>query len=105
MPAPRSTIVDEAVTPWYHCISRFVRRAFLCGQGYEYRKEWIENRLKELVGMFAAELAGFAVMDNHLHLLVRLDEGSRVDGGRGGAALAQRLPASNDHRPRGEGRP
>jgi len=33
MPAPRSTIVDEAVTPWYHCISRCVRRAFLCGQG------------------------------------------------------------------------
>ena len=73
MPAPRSTIVDEAVTPWYHCISRCVRRAFLCGQGYEYRKQWIENRLKELVGVFAVELAGFAVMDNHLHLLVRLD--------------------------------
>ncbi len=73
MPAPRSTFVDEAVTPWYHCISRCVRRAFLCGQGYEYRKEWIENRLQELVGVFAVELAGFAIMDNHLHLLVRLD--------------------------------
>jgi len=73
MPAPRSTIVDEAVTPWYHCISRCVRRAFLCGQGYEYRKQWIEDRLKELVSVFAVELAGFAVMDNHLHLLVRLD--------------------------------
>ena len=36
-------------------------------------KQWIEKRLKELVGMFAVELAGFAVMDNHLHLLVRLD--------------------------------
>ena len=73
MPAPRSTILEEAVTPWYHCISRCVRRAFLCGQGFEYRKEWIENRLKELVGVFAVEPAGFAVMDNHLHLLVRLD--------------------------------
>jgi len=73
MPAPRSTIVADAVTPWYHCISRCVRRAFLCGQGYEYRKQWIENRLKELFGVFAVELAGFAVMDNHLHLLVRLD--------------------------------
>ncbi len=68
MPAPRSTIVDEAVTPWYHCISRCVRRAFLCGEGYEYRKKWIENRLKELVGVFAVELAGFAIMDNHLLL-------------------------------------
>ena len=73
MPAPRSTIVDEAVTPWYHCVSRCVRRAFLCGPGYEYRKQWIEDRLKELVGVFAVELAGFAIMDNHLHLLVRLD--------------------------------
>jgi len=73
MPAPRSTIVDEAVTPWYHCIFRCVRRAFLCGQGFEYRKDWIENRLKELVSVFAVELAGFSVMDNHLHLLVRLD--------------------------------
>jgi len=26
-----------------------------------------------LVGVFAVEPAGFAVMDNHLHLLVRLD--------------------------------
>jgi len=73
MPAPRSTIVDEAITPWYHCISRCVRRAFLCGQRFEYRKQWIEDRLKELVSVFAVELAGFAVMDNHLHLLVRLD--------------------------------
>ena len=73
MPAQRSTIVDEAVTPWYHCISRCVRRAFLCGQGCEHRKQWIENRLKELVSVFAVELAGFSVMDNHLHLLVRLD--------------------------------
>jgi len=60
--APRSTIVDEAVTPWYHCISRCVRRAFLCGQGCEHRKQWIENRFKELVGVFAVECAGFAVM-------------------------------------------
>ena len=73
MPAPRSTIVDEAITPWYHCISRCVRRAFLCGEGFVDRKQWIEDRLKELVGVFAVELAGFAVMDNHLHLLVQLD--------------------------------
>ena len=46
---------------------------FLCGHGFEDRKQWIEDRLKELVGVFAVELAGFAVMDNHLHLLVRLD--------------------------------
>src|SRR4029077_16409467 len=29
MATPRSMIVDETVTPWYHCVSRCVRRAFL----------------------------------------------------------------------------
>jgi REP element-mobilizing transposase RayT len=82
MPAPRSTIVDETVTPWYHCISRCIRRAFPCGQGCEHRKRWIENRLKELVGVFAVECAGFAVLDNHLHVLVRLDSGQKRCQGR-----------------------
>ncbi len=73
MATPRSQIVDEDVTPWYHCISRCVRRAFLCGEGCEHRKQWIEDRLKEHVDLFAIDCAGFAVMDNHLHLLLRLD--------------------------------
>ena len=73
MATPRSMIVDEAVTPWYHCTSRCVRRAFLCGDGKEHRKAWIEDRLRELVGIFAVDCAGYAVMDNHLHALLRLD--------------------------------
>ena len=73
MPTARSRLVDVSVTPWYHCISRCVRRAFLCGEGREHRKQWIENRLKVLSGIFAVECAGFSVMDNHLHVLLRLD--------------------------------
>jgi hypothetical protein len=73
MPAPRSSIVDETVTPWYHCISRCVRRAFLCGKGCNHRKQWIEDRLRQLVGLFAIDCASYAVLDNHLHVLVRLD--------------------------------
>src|SRR5215469_9903972 len=73
MATPRTQIVDEAVTPWYHCVSRCVRRAFLCGEGFEHRKQWIEHRLKELVDIFAIDCAGFAVMDNHMHVLLRLD--------------------------------
>ena len=73
MATPRSQLVDELVTPWYHCVSRCVRRAFLCGEGVSHRKEWIEERLRELVGIFAIDCAGFAVMDNHMHLLLRLD--------------------------------
>jgi len=50
-----------------------VRRAFLCGEGFEHRKQWIEDRLETLARCFAVSVCGFAVMDNHLHVLVRLD--------------------------------
>src|SRR4051794_6631136 len=73
MPTPRSMIVDEGVTPWYHCTSRCVRRVFLCGEGKGDRKAWIEARLRELAGIFAIDCGGFAVMDNHFHVLLRLD--------------------------------
>ncbi len=73
MATPRSMLVDESVTPWYHCISRCVRQAFLCGHGAEDRKAWIERRIRELVDTFAIECAGFAVLDNHFHVLLRLD--------------------------------
>ena len=56
-----------------HAVQRCVRRAFLCGEGYEHRKGWIEDRLELLAGSFAVSVCGFSVMDNHLHVLVRLD--------------------------------
>jgi len=73
MTLARSRLVDLDVTRYYHCISRCVRRAFLCGEGFEHRKAWIEDRLERLAGSFAISVCGFAVMDNHLHVLVRLD--------------------------------
>ena len=88
MPTPRSRLVDASITPWYHCISRCVRRAFLCGDNHAHRKQWIENRLRELVGIFAIECAGFSVMDNHLHLLLRID--SRKAESWSGEEIARR---------------
>lgn len=73
MTAARSELVDENVTPYYHCISRCVRRAFLCGEGFEHRKDWIENRLEELCSIFSVHCYGYAILDNHLHVLLRLD--------------------------------
>ena len=77
MTIARSRLLDASVSRWYHCISRCVRRAFLFGEGGESstgdRKEWIECRLRELAEIFAVSVGGFSVMDNHLHLLVRLD--------------------------------
>jgi REP element-mobilizing transposase RayT len=74
MTVARSQLVDVSVTRYYHCISRCVRRAFLCGEGFEHRKQWIEDRLETLARCFAVSVCGFAVMDNHLHVLVRLDQ-------------------------------
>jgi len=73
MAIARAKIVDPSVTRWYHCVTRCVRRAFLLGEGPDDRKEWIEQRLGELSGVFAVSVGGFSVLDNHLHVLVRLD--------------------------------
>ncbi|NIL95702.1 MAG: hypothetical protein GTO53_00670 [Planctomycetales bacterium] len=72
MTVARSQLVDVSVTPWYHVISKTVRDAFLLREGELDRKQWIEDRLQLLTEVFAVELAGFAVLDNHLHLLVHL---------------------------------
>ena len=73
MTIARAQLVDPEVTRWYHCVTRCVRRAFLLGEGNTDRKQWIENRLEELAETFAVSVAGFTVLDNHLHVLVRLD--------------------------------
>jgi hypothetical protein len=65
-----------------------VRRAILCGENHAHRKQWIENRLRELVGIFAIECAGFSVMDNPLHLLLWID--SRKAEGWSGEDVARR---------------
>ncbi|MGA7496241.1 MAG: transposase [Isosphaeraceae bacterium] len=73
MTIARAHLVDPSVTRWYHRVTRCVRRAFLLGEGMHDRKGWIEHRLEELAEIFSVAVAGFAILDNHLHLLVRLD--------------------------------
>ncbi len=79
MTMARRLLVDVDVTRYYHCISRCVRRAFLCGEGFSHRKAWIEARLEVLAEQFAVSVCGFAIMDNHLHVLCRLDPGVADD--------------------------
>jgi hypothetical protein len=73
MTIARRQLIDVSVTRWYHCISRCVRGASLLGDGSFDRKEWLETRIEELAQVFAMGVGGFSVMDNHLHLLLRLD--------------------------------
>ena len=56
MTVARSQLVDVSVTRYYHCISRCVRRAFLCGEEFEHRKQWIEDCLETLSQCFAVSV-------------------------------------------------
>lgn len=73
MTMPRRSLVDPNVTLYYHCISRCVRRAYLCGKGAAHRKAWIESRLRELACVFAVDVCAYAILDNHIHVVVRID--------------------------------
>jgi len=65
---PRARLVDFTSPGYYHCISRCGRRGFLCGDQYEHRRQWIEERLAELLEVFAIDACGYAIMSNHFHL-------------------------------------
>lgn len=79
MTTPRRQIVDTTVAGFYHCVSRCVRRAFLCGEdaytgrSFEHRKAWVESRLLELAQWFAIGIYAYAVMSNHVHVVLRID--------------------------------
>jgi REP element-mobilizing transposase RayT len=76
---PRRHLVPPDTTGTFHCVARCVRRAWLCGEdpytgeSFEHRRAWVEERLFELAGIFSVSLLGYAVMSNHLHLVIRVD--------------------------------
>lgn len=74
MTTARKRQVDPTVTRWYHCVSKCVRRYPLLGEDrLTNRKAWLQNRIEQLSKIFAIAVAGFTILDNHLHVLVRLD--------------------------------
>ncbi|GAC09217.1 hypothetical protein [Paraglaciecola chathamensis] len=80
MPQPRKSQISLIDTPYYHCVSRCVRRSFLCGvdkysgQSYEHRRGWVEERLLFLATVFAIDICAYAVMNNHTHVVLCVDK-------------------------------
>ena len=72
-------------TPYYHCISRVVRRAFLCGfdhttrQDFEHRRQWVIDRLAEIDAVFCIDICAYAIMSNHYHLVLYINK-KEIDG-------------------------
>ncbi|MES9858466.1 MAG: transposase [Sedimenticola sp.] len=70
MPKPRKALISLDSTPYYHCISRCVRRAFLCGEdsltgkNYEHRKQWVVDRMTEHSSLFAIDIAAYSILSS-----------------------------------------
>ncbi|APD95117.1 transposase [Alteromonas mediterranea] len=76
MPKARKSQISLLDTPYYHCISRCVRRAFLCGEengkSFEHRRQWVEDRIHILSEVFAIDICAYAVMSNHTHVVLHV---------------------------------
>ncbi len=78
MPAKtRSEIVSYDEVGVYHCWNRVVRRRHLfgmdgvTGKDFSYRKEWVRERFRQLAGVMAIDVLDYAILDNHLHIILR----------------------------------
>lgn len=78
MPRPlRSEIFTPKEVSVLHVVQRCVRRAYLSGadqvtgKDFSYRKEWIRQRIEKLASVFGVDVLSYAIMSNHLHVVLR----------------------------------
>ena len=76
----RKSLVSLSDTPYYHVVARCVRRAWLWGfdeyasRDYSHRKRWVLERLSELSAIFTIDICAYAVLSNHYHLVIYIDQ-------------------------------
>jgi REP element-mobilizing transposase RayT len=76
MTTARAAQIDYSATPYYHLMSRCVRRSYLCGidkessKDYSHRKQWLIDRIKQLASIFSVHICAYAIMNNHYHLVL-----------------------------------
>lgn len=79
MPYSRKSVVQPGLPGVYHCISRCVRRARICGfdvltkKNYKHRRKWIYKAIQKLSPIFAIEIFACSVLSNHYHIVLRVN--------------------------------
>ena len=74
---PRNEQFDPNSVCIVHICQRCVRRAFLAGEdafsgkNYGHRREWIRCRMERLASVFGVDVLTYAILSNHLHVVVR----------------------------------
>jgi len=85
MTLPRKQLISIEDTPYYHIVTRCVRRAFLCGTDkysgkcFEHRRQLIVDRIKQLAEVFNIDICAYAVMSNHYHLVLKVNSTEHWD--------------------------
>lgn len=60
-----------------HAVQRCVRKAFLAGVDektgvdFSFRREWIRRRMEALASVFGVDVLTYAILSNHMHLILR----------------------------------
>jgi REP element-mobilizing transposase RayT len=74
---PRNEQFNPETVGILHVIQRCVRKAFLAGvdpttgKDFEYRREWIRERMERLASVFGIDVLTYAILSNHLHIVIR----------------------------------
>mgnify|MGYP001362502162 CR=1 FL=1 len=96
MPKPRKQQVSVEATPYYHCVSRCVRQAFLCGtdsvsgQSYEHRRGWLEERSVAIQFLSYPKLPAIDMQQMIFHLI-------KVPGNQTTIFLPNKIPKPTIH--------